>query len=414
VTAGLVPLRRVDPSAGTGPDARMQSLAALTAGLEPPFAVVDLDAFDRNAATLTARAAGRATIRLASKSVRVRSLVDRALARPGYRGVLAFTLAEALWLAQTHDDIVIGYPTTDRESLRRLAADDQLAARVTLMIDSVAHLDLIDGVLGAGHRPVKVCLDLDAALEFARGRVHLGPYRSPVHTPDQAAALARAVVTRPGFVLDGLMSYEGQIAGLGDNQPGSPVMRTALRTMQRLSARELRARRAAAVAAVAEVAPLRFVNGGGTGSIEQTSDEPAVTEIGAGSGLFGPGLFDHYRTFRPEPAAFFVLAVVRRPTSRIATALGGGWVASGPPGRDRLPVPTWPRGMRMNPLEAAGEVQTPLLGKSAAKLSIGDQVWFRHAKAGELCERVNEVHLVSGDAIVDVVPTYRGEGKAFL
>lgn len=396
-------------------DRRLQRLSEVTAALEPPFAVVDLDAYDANMAELTRRAAGRATIRLASKSVRARALADRVLAADGYRGVLAFTLPEALWLA-SHGatDIVIGYPTTNREALRRLAADEHARASITLMVDSVAHLDLVDSVLGAGHPSVKVCIDLDASLELAGGRVHLGPWRSPTHSPEQATALARAIVARPGFELDGLMSYEGQIAGLGDNQAGSRWQRLQVRAMQRLSGRELAERRASAVAAVREVAPLRFVNGGGTGSIEATSSEPVITEIGAGSGLYGPGLFDHYRHFSPRHAAFFVLPVVRRPTARIATALGGGWIASGPPGPDRLPKIAHPAGLRMNPREGAGEVQTPLLGAAAAGLRLGDQIWMRHSKAGELCERVNELHLVAGDAVVDVVPTYRGEGHAFL
>lgn len=395
-------------------ESRMRALAEATAQLEPPFAVVDLDAFDANAADLTTRAAGRATIRLASKSVRCRALIDRALSRDGYQGVLGFTLHEALWLAQTHDDIVVAYPTCDRQALRRLAADPHLASRITLMIDCVEQLDLIDTAVGPAHAPIKVCLDLDASLELAHGRVHLGPLRSPVRTPAQAAELARQVVKRDGVVLDGLMSYEGLIAGLGDNQPGPVLKRTVLRAIQRRSARELGARRAEVVAAVRGVAPLRFVNGGGTGSIESTCTEAAITEIGAGSGLYGPALFDHYRGFRPIPAAFFVLPVVRRPNPRAATALGGGWTASGPIGKDRLPTPAWPRGLRFSPLEGAGEVQTPLLGPAAAHLAVGDQVWLRHAKAGELCERVNELHLVRGDRIVDQVPTYRGEGHAFL
>lgn len=235
-----------------------------------------------------------------------------------------------------------------------------------------------------------------------------------MHTPHQAVTLARAIQSRQGFHLAGVMSYEGQIAGMGDNQPGSPLKRVALRAMQRLSARELADRRAAAIAAVETVAPLEFVNGGGTGSVEQTSAEHVITEIGAGSGLYGPGLFDFYRRFRPRPAAYFVMSVVRRPTDKIATVLGGGWVASGPPGRDRLPTLSWPRGLRMNPLEGAGEVQTPVLGPAAHGLRLGDHVWFRHAKAGELCERVNTLHLVSGSEIVGQAPTYRGGGHAFL
>lgn len=395
--------------------ARMKLLAEATSRLEPPFAVVDLDAFDTNTAALTARAAGKATIRVASKSLRCRALIDRACASPGFSGILAFTLPEALWLAEQHDDVVIGYPTADRDALRTLAASDVLRSRVTLMVDSLAHLDFVASAVGEmSGGPIKVAIDVDAALELAGGRIHLGPFRSPVHSPAQAAALARAISDDPLFVLDGVMSYEGQIAGLGDNQPGSRLRRAALRSMQKRSAKELAVRRTEVVAAVSEVSPLRFVNGGGTGSIELTITEAAVTELGAGSGLYSPALFDHYRRFRHHPAAFFVLPVVRRPNRRIVTALGGGWVASGPIGPDRLPVPSWPHGLRLTSLEGAGEVQTPLLGKPAERLTIGDRVWFRHSKAGELCERVNELHLVSGHEVVDRVPTYRGEGRAFL
>ena len=392
----------------------MAQLNRATEHLDPPFAVVDLDAFDANAADLARRAAGQATIRLASKSVRSRALIHRALQQQGYRGILAFTLPEALWLAEEHPDVVIGYPTTDRTALRRLAADERAASRITLMIDSTGQLDFIDEVVGTSRPAIRVCIDLDASLELAGGRLHLGPYRSPVHTPRQAAALARAVQDRAGFHLAGIMSYEGQIAGLGDNRPGSPLGRAAIRAMQRLSAHELADRRAAAVAAVEAVAPLEFVNGGGTGSIERTAAEHVITEIGAGSGLYGPGLFDFYRHFRPRPAAYFVMPVVRRPTARIATVLGGGWIASGPPGPDRQPTLSWPRRLRMNPREGAGEVQTPVLGSAAHGLRLGEHVWFRHAKAGELCERVNTLHLVSGADIVEQVATYRGEGHAFL
>jgi D-serine deaminase-like pyridoxal phosphate-dependent protein len=360
------------------------------------------------------RRAGAKPIRLASKSVRSRVLIDRALGRASFQGILAFTLAEALWLAEDHDDVVIGYPTADATSLRLLAADERLASRVTLMIDSTEHLDFVEASLDTGHPPIRVCIDLDAALELAGGKVHLGPRRSPIRSPAQAVRLARAVLSRKGFTLVGLMAYEGQIAGLGDNYPGMPMKRAALRAMQRASTDELAERRGAVVEAVRALAPLEFVNGGGTGSLESTAAEEAVTELTAGSGLYAPGLFDYYRGFRHYPAAFFVLSVVRRPAPEIVTVLGGGWVASGPPGPDRLPKIAWPTGLSMSATEAAGEVQTPVSGAAAARLGIGDRVWFRHAKAGELCERVDELHLVRGTQVIGTVPTYRGEGKYFL
>ncbi|MER5738391.1 MULTISPECIES: amino acid deaminase/aldolase [unclassified Streptomyces] len=391
-------------------------LEKATAGLQPPFAVVDLGALRANAAQMARRAGGK-PIRLASKSLRCRALIGEVLDRPGFSGVLAFTLPEALWLA-AHDpaaDVLVGYPTADTDALRRLAADEDAAARVTVMVDSLEQLDLLTAAIGPSGPPVRVCLDLDASLRLLGGRVHLGMRRSPLHAPGQAAALARAVVARPRLRLVGVMAYEGQIAGVGDDQPAQPrPMRTAVRAVQRLSARELRARRAAAVRAVREVAPLEFVNGGGTGSLETTSAEEAVTELGAGSGIYAPALFDHYRGFAPLPAAYFALAVVRRPAPGHVTVLGGGWTASGAPGPDRLPVPVHPAGLRLLGAEGAGEVQTPLAGPAADSLRIGDRVWFRHAKAGELCERVDTLHLVEHDRVVDAVPTYRGEGMAFL
>ncbi|GAB3067677.1 amino acid deaminase/aldolase [Micromonospora schwarzwaldensis] len=387
-----------------------------TAHLDPPYAVVDLSAFDDNADALAGRAGGK-PLRVASKSVRVRELLTRALKRPGWRGVMAFTLPEALWLARTGvaDDVLVAYPTAHRGALAELAADRALADAVTLMVDDAGQLDLIDRVCPPGGRPaLRICLDLDASWRPLRGRVHVGVRRSPVHSARAAGALAAAVAGRPGFRLVGLMSYEAQIAGLGDAPPGQAALGSAIRVAQRGSYRELLARRSAAVAAVREHADLEFVNGGGTGSVAATSADPAVTEVTAGSGLYGPTLFDAYRAWRPTPAAFFACAVVRRPAPGLATVLGGGWIASGPAAESRLPRPWLPEGLKLLGAEGAGEVQTPLAGDAANDLRVGDRVWFRHAKAGEVCEHVNEVHLVDGDAVVATVPTYRGEGHAFL
>jgi D-serine deaminase-like pyridoxal phosphate-dependent protein len=385
-----------------------------TAHLETPIAVVDLAAFDANAAELERRANGK-PIRVASKSVRCRAMIGRALARPGWHGVMAYTLAEAIWLVRSGvtDDVLLGYPTVDRSALAELAKDAELAAAITLMVDHPTHLDLVDQVYPPGNRPdLRLCLELDASWRPA-GPLHVGVRRSPVHSAGQAGALARRIVSRPGFRLVGVMSYEAHIAGVGDAPPGQALRGRAIRMIQRRSYAELLDRRAAAVAAVREHAELEFVNGGGTGSLAQTAADPAVTEVTAGSGLYGPTLFDQYTSWRPAPAALFALSVVRRPAPRIATVQGGGWIASGPPGAARQPTPYLPAGLRFRSDEGAGEVQTPLVGDAAAQLRPGDRVWFRHAKAGELCEHVNEVQLIDGDTATPAL-TYRGEGFAFL
>ena len=325
-----------------------ERLERATAGLTAPFALVDLDAFEDNARDMERRAAGK-PIRLASKSVRCRELQRRVLSRPGFTGTMAFTLAEALWLASEGiGDLLVAYPTADLGALSELAAG---GAEITVMVDSAEGLRLIDRALdGAPGGPVAVCLDIDAGWRAAGGRVRVGARRSPVRTPADAAALAREVLARERLSLAGIMAYEAQIAGVGDAPPGNPLRARAIREMQKRSALELAGRRAAIVAAVSEVLasagapPLRFVNGGGTGSLHGTAAEAAVTELAAGSGLYGPPLFDAYRAFRPQPAALFALPVVRRPGPGVVTALGGGYLASGPADAARLPRPVPARG----------------------------------------------------------------------
>ncbi|MFK3670047.1 amino acid deaminase/aldolase [Leifsonia aquatica] len=407
----------------TTPDVFWPSLSAATTRLDPALAVLHLPALRHNTHDMLRRAGGK-PIRVASKSVRVRSVLDAVLALPGYAGVLAYTLPEALWLAEGDaehppiEDVVVGYPTADRGAIARLAHSPELAARVTLMVDSVAHLDFIDAVVPPAERErIRVCLELDSSWD-APVLGHIGVFRSPLHTVEQVRAVAEQIVRRPGFELVGMMGYEAQIAGQGDNPTGRPAWGATLRWVQKNSQDELLARRGEAVAAVRALADLEFVNGGGTGSLEFTGRDDSVTEIAAGSGLFGGHLFDTYRGFRPAPAASFALSVVRRPSPDIATLLGGGWIASGPPGTDRMPKVVWPTGLSMVDREMAGEVQTPLTGAAASVMRIGDRVWLRHTKSGELSEHVDVFHLVDdvdGRAtVVGETPSYRGEGKVFL
>ena len=400
-----------------GDDALHDRYEAIFEGIEAPFAFVDLDALDANADAMLARAGGK-PIRVASKSVRCRQVLDRIDGHDErFRGLLCFTLPEALMLAEAgRRDIVVAYPTVDRHAISRLAelahADPQAAP--VLMVDEAAQLDLIEGSVGAGPTPIPVAIDIDVGYRALGGAIQAGPKRSPIRTAAAARRFAEEIASRPGLRLVGLMAYEGQVAGVGDAAPGRAIRNLGIRRMQRASMAEITERRAEIAAAVGAVAPLRFVNGGGTGSLELTTREEAVTELAAGSGFYAPALFDDYSRFSLRPAAGFALPVVRRSAPGCVTALGGGYVASGAAGEDRLPAPWLPAGLHLDKFEGAGEVQTPLLGEVAVRLRVGDRVYMRHAKAGELCERFDRLHLVAGDAIVSEAPTYRGEGHAFL
>jgi len=394
-----------------------EEFESIFAEVEAPFAFVDLDAMWSNAEAMLGRA-GTKPIRVASKSLRCRALLERILDRDErFAGLMTFTLPETLWLAgQGFENLLLAYPTADTGALEELALRSAASPSEApiVMVDCVEHLDAIESVLGTGASPMRVCIDLDAGWWALGGRIKVGPKRSPVHTVEQAVELAREIERREKVELAALMSYEGQIAGVGDRPPGRRLRGAAIRGMQRRSAAELAERRAAVVAAIREFTELSIVNGGGTGSLELTGAEEAVTEVTAGSGFYAPTLFDAYSRFSLTPAAGFALPIVRKPSDAIATALGGGYLASGPGDPSRVPSPWLPPGLSLDPEEGAGEVQTPLSGAPTRELKIGDRVYMRHAKAGELCERFDALHLVEGDEVVDVVPTYRGEGQTFL
>ncbi|MDV3220706.1 alanine racemase [Intrasporangium sp.] len=379
-----------------------QRLSQATAGLPAPLAVVDLRAFDRNAEALVARAHGK-PIRIATKSLRSRPLIERALDRDGFDGLMCYSVREALWWARAGlTNLMVAYPSVDVAALTELAADPALRSAVCVMVDDVELVDLIAREV-PGHRGLRVAVDVDASLRL--GPTHLGVRRSPLREVAEVESVVRRAQEH-GLVVAGLMFYDAQIAGLPDSSP-------AVRQVKARSDAQLRARRGTVVAAVQQLADLDFVNGGGTGSLHVTGIDPALTELAAGSGLYAPTLFDSYDGLALEPAAFFACPVVRRPADDIVTVYSGGYIASGPPGWSRVPQPLAEHGLRLLRAEGTGEVQTPLRGAAAARVGLGDRIWFRHAKAGELAERFTDLVLVDGAEVVGQAATYRGEGQCF-
>ena len=326
--------------------------------------------------------------------------------------MLAYSLREALWLCEQgiSDDIVMGYPSVDLTALAGLTSSATAQHAVTLMVDDVRHLDLLDSVRPSG-TPVRVAIDVDAGLRL--GPAHVGPKRSPLFDAADVVELALEIGRRDGLRLVGVMTYEGQVAGVPDEVPRHRFRSAAVRSVKSRSLSQLDDRRAEIASALHEVVELEFWNAGGSGSVETSAAGTAVTEVTAGSGLLVPALFDHYRSFAPLPAAYFGLRVARRPSTTVATVAGGGLIASGPTGTDRSPVPWAPPGLHLTTLEGAGEVQTPLAGPGASALLVGELVWFRHAKSGEVAEHVLDAHLLTGNEIVRTVPTYRGTGHAW-
>lgn len=383
-----------------------------------PLALVDLDALERNVDTLVApvKRAGK-TLRIASKSVRCVELLRRIAARGGavVRGVMAFSPAEASYLvAEGFDDILLAYPTAQPHDARLVAEANRAGARVSIVADAPEHLAVLSAAAAVAGVRVPVLADVDVSYRPLGDRVHLGVRRSPLRAPARIADFVEAIARAPGLVFGGLMAYEAHVAGLPDDNPFAPLLDGPKRAMKRFARGAVRAQRAAVVRELQRrgiAVPL--FNGGGTGSVAWSAEDPALTEVAAGSGFLDSHLFDGYRGLALEPAACFALQLTRRPGPGHVTCQGGGFIASGAAGPDRLPIPYLPAGLRLTGLEGAGEVQTPLLVPDGLELELGAPVFFRHAKAGELAEHVVRYLLVRGDRVEARAPTYRGAGHCF-
>jgi D-serine deaminase-like pyridoxal phosphate-dependent protein len=384
------------------------------AGQRLPAAFIDLDCLDANVESLRRRA-GALPIRIVTKSIRCVAIIQRLLAAgPFFQGLLCYSPAEAAWLAeQGFDDLVVAYPSVEPAEIGAVALQIRAGRTITLMVDHPSQLDRLDGFAAAAGVILPVAIDLDMSSEFPG--IRFGVYRSPVDGAAPALVLADEIARRTHLRLDGLMGYEGQIAGLMDDVPGRNFKNRIVRFLKHRSTAEVNARRRATVTALETAGHrLRFVNGGGTGSFESTRQDSSVTELAAGSGVYLPALFDHYAAFHGAPAAGFALPITRVPRPGIVTCSGGGYPASGPAGTDRLPLPWLPEGCSLVLNEGAGEVQTPVRHPRSVDLAIGDPMLFRHAKSGELCEHFNQLHLIRAGQVVKCVTTYRGDGKCFF
>jgi D-serine deaminase-like pyridoxal phosphate-dependent protein len=379
-----------------------------------PYAFVDLDALEENIQYTLARANGK-SVRLATKSLRSVAIIKRILgSNSQFQGLMCFTAREAVHLAnQGFSDLLVGYPCYDERDIAEVAQTVASGASITLMVDSIAHVERVSAAAERAGTQIPLCLDIDMSLPVPG--LHFGVWRSPLHTAEDARPVIERIQSAPGVFMDGVMGYEAQIAGVGDNMPGKAAKNAVVRLLKRRSAPDVARRRGEVVALARDLgADLRFVNGGGTGSMRTTGAEAAVTEITVGSGFFGPSLFDNYQEFHYQPAAAYGIEIVRRPAPGIYTCLGGGYIASGATGPEKAPAIYLPSGARYDPNEGAGEVQTPIHYAGPERLTLGDPIFLRHSKAGELCEHFNQLALVSTGVIVETVSTYRGDGLCFL
>lgn len=374
-------------------------------GISNPALFLDLDAFYKNLNWVISNS-GDKKIRIATKSIRSVEILKKIHSSNAcFQGFMTYTLEESLWLRSLGlKDILIGYPTTDRTLLLELAENP---SDIVLMVDRPEHLDLLEEIASIKNTTFEVCVDLDLSLDLPGLR--FGVYRSHLHDEKKLAHFLNHLDHCPHVKLVGAMGYEAQIAGVIDD---SSKIKRALKSLSLIQLKNRRDKMIQIIQSRGHV--LRIINGGGTGSLKHTIKEKVVNEVTVGSAFFAPALFDHYQDFELSPALFFSSPIVRRPEKDIYTILGGGYIASGSTDDIKQPIPYLPTGLSLLKHEGAGEVQTPLKYTGDVPLTIGDLIFLRHAKAGEICERFKQIHIIEGKTILEVQTTYRGDGKCFI
>ncbi|MTB51051.1 alanine racemase [Lewinella sp. W8] len=377
-----------------------------------PYACLDARLLRQNIRTHLQRS-GTKFIRLASKSIRSVAVMEMIMTTDEkFIGIMAYHGAEAIALHEAgFRDILVGYPVADPGLLRKIGEAIRGGAQICLMVDLPEHLEMLEAVGKDLGISFPVCLDLDCSSVYPG--LHFGVHRSSVKGVEGVRRFLEQLRSYRHLKLEGLMGYEAQIAGVGDTDTGFWLKDKVVQWLKSRSVAEIADRRQQTVELMEAMGfSLRFVNAGGTGSMESSREEPWITEITVGSGFYQSHLFDHYRQYRAHPALFYAVPVVRRPRPDTVVAHGGGFVASGATGKEKAPQVYLPEGGRLVANEGVGEVQTPIIFSQGPLPALNDPIFFRHAKAGELCERFNEILLLEPDSIRSL-KTYRGMGWSF-
>lgn len=378
-----------------------------------PLAYVDMDLLEQNIQSVLKRA-GNLPIRVASKSIRCLHILQYILqADRRFQGIMAYHPLEAVKLSHCGmDNILLGYPCYAEQHIEAVLQEVKRGKKIIFMVDEELQLLQIERISDKVDTIARVCLDVDMSTKFPG--LHFGVWRSPLRTVDDVMKLTD-VLKRCRFIhLEGVMGYEAQIAGLGEAVKGAGLKNRVVKMLKKRSVKDLSKRRGAIVQALKEAGlKLELVNAGGTGSLETSIQEPWVTEVTVGSAFYSPAMFDHYASFRHQPAAAFALEITRIPSPGIYTCQGGGYIASGEISTIKQPVPYLPENVQPISTEGFGEVQTPVRYTGPEKLHVGDPLFFRHSKAGELMERFEEIYLIKEGKIIDKIKTYRGLNWCF-
>ena len=385
--------------------------------ITPPYAPsawLNLDALDANIQRVNALTQ-KVNLRVATKSVRCIDVLKYIQAQsPNFIGLMSFCAGESVYLLeQGFDNILCAYPTFDRGAIAKTIAFMKNGATMIWMVDRFEHWQVLEEVGREHDVELQLCLDINMSMPMPK--LYFGTKRSALFRVADIKKLLKQTENFTHTKITAMMGYEGQIAGLPETPPDKALLAPAIRALKSLSKKQVSARRFKIADWLRRQGfDLTLINGGGSGSLAFTCAQPEITEITVGSAYYYPALFSHMDSMQDfSPAAGFVLPITRHPEPTVVTCQGGGFIASGALGPDKLPQVVYPDNLAILKDEGFGEVQTPMQAKGKLTVAIGDYVWCRHAKAGELCEHFNELITYRDSKACGSMTTYRGAGQCF-
>lgn len=395
-------------------DLKYSDQKKITKDLKKPFCFLDKDNLRQNITSAIKRS-GHKKIRIATKSIRSLEVLEFIRQELGdkYIGLMTFHVKESLDLLKSgFNHCLMGYPQKilkdEAKLIKELAGSNK---KLVLMIDSIDQCRLLQKMGSDIDHRFEVCIDIDMSLKLPR--LNFGVFRSPILDVSVAEDLISYVEKAENLKCTGLMGYEAQIAGIPDYNGKGKIFDLIISKLKKTSEKRILKVRKEFLDRVKEKFQLEFFNGGGTGSIEFTASDRSVTEVTVGSGFYCPHLFDLYQ--KPfKPSLGYAIEVDRIPNKNYITCHGGGYIASGAIDMNKAPQIFSPKNLKINSNEMFGEVQTPLEHDGSIDIQIGDPIFLRHAKAGELLERFTNIYIIENHKVVDRWKSYRGEGKCYL
>jgi 3-hydroxy-D-aspartate aldolase len=354
-----------------------------------PALILDLDAMDRNIATMLRRAETMGvTVRPHAKSHKCAEIARR-LKAAGAIGACCATIGEAEALAAGGiDGLLITSPMSTPDLIARVERMLRRGADLMLVVDDPANIAPLADLARAAGRTLPLIVGLD-----------VGVSRTGCRTIEGAAALAQMIAAVPSLRFAGVQAYWGNL---------QQVMPFAERE-SRVAVQAERLRQLIEALRRVGLAP-GIVTGAGTGTYAIDGTLGLFTELQPGSFLFLDSCYGAIplgRDGNPFESSLFVAASVISANDADRAIVDAGWKAFATDSGLPKPMRGAPQGATYRYMgDEHGAIEN-----LDEPLSIGDRVELQVSHCDPTVNLHSAFMVVQGDAVTDVWPVVaRGYG----